>query len=52
LIFLGREGLSFARLREMPGAVTADDEEEEEEASESQRQGASEREPQRSRVPG
>ena len=26
LIFLGREGLSFARLREMPGAVTADDE--------------------------
>ena len=25
LIFLGREGLSFARLREMPGAVAADD---------------------------
>src|SRR5205814_4874194 len=25
LVFLAREGLSFARLREMPGAVTADD---------------------------
>jgi glycosyltransferase 2 family protein len=50
LIFLGREGLSFARLREMPGAVTADDEEEE--ASESQRQEAAERESHRARVPG
>jgi uncharacterized membrane protein YbhN (UPF0104 family) len=48
LIFLGREGLSFARLREMPGAVTADDEDEEE----SQREGASGRESQRARVPG
>jgi glycosyltransferase 2 family protein len=46
LVFLGREGLSFARLREMPGAVTADDEDgaEPEEASG--------REPQRARVPG
>ena len=50
LIFLGREGLSFARLREMPGAVTADDEDDEE--AESQREGASGRESQRARVPG
>jgi hypothetical protein len=49
LIFLGREGLSFARLREMPGAVTAD----QEERTESTRgEEASEREPQRARVPG
>ena len=34
------------------GRVTADDEEEDEEASESQPEGASEREPQRARVPG
>src|SRR5215467_11400007 len=55
LIFLGREGLSFARLREMPGAVTADAEEEEdddEEASEPPQEGASEREPRSARVPG
>jgi uncharacterized protein (TIRG00374 family) len=48
LVFLGREGLSFARLREMPGAVTAD-EEENAEPSEGE---TSEREPQRARVPG
>ena len=52
LVFLGREGLSFARLREMPGAVTADDEDEDGEESESPPEGASEREPQRARVPG
>jgi len=52
LIFLGREGLSFARLREMPGAVTADEEDEEGEASESSREGTSEREPRGARVPG
>jgi uncharacterized protein (TIRG00374 family) len=52
LVFLGREGLSFARLREMPGAVSADDEEEDEEAQESSQEGASEREPQGARVPG
>ena len=49
LIFLGREGLSFARLREMPGAVTADDEEED---ADSSPQEASEREPEGARVPG
>jgi len=48
LIFLGREGLSFARLREMPGAVTADDEEGEEPNEEE----TSEREPEGARVPG
>ena len=35
LIFLGREGLSFARLREMPGAVTADEPDGGEEAASS-----------------
>ena len=49
LIFLGHEGLSFARLREMPGAVSADDgEEEQDEPSEE----AFERERSRARVPG
>ena len=47
LIFLGREGLSFARLREMPGAVSADDEENAESEEET-----SEREPEGARVPG
>ena len=48
LIFLGREGLSFARLREMPGAVTADDEE----STEASEEESSEREPESARVPG
>ena len=47
LVFLGREGLSFARLREMPGAVTADEKE-----SSPAPEEASEREPERARVPG
>jgi uncharacterized protein (TIRG00374 family) len=46
LFFLGREGLSFARLREMPGAVTAD------QGEETPFEEASEREPARARVPG
>jgi uncharacterized protein (TIRG00374 family) len=46
LIFLGREGLSFAGLREMPGAATA-------EVSDAQaREEPPEREPARARVPG
>jgi uncharacterized protein (TIRG00374 family) len=48
LIFLGREGLSFARLREMPGAVTADDEESAEETEEE----TPDREHEGARVPG
>jgi uncharacterized protein (TIRG00374 family) len=44
LVFLAREGLSFARLREMPGAVAADEEEPSEEVAG--------REPARARVPG
>jgi uncharacterized protein (TIRG00374 family) len=46
LIFLGREGLSFARLREMPGAVSA------EEAAEQPAEEVPEHEPARARVPG
>ncbi len=46
LIFLGHEGLSFAGLREMPGAATA-------EVSDAQaREEPPEREPARARVPG
>jgi len=53
LIFLGHEGLSFARLREMPGAVTADEDggQEPEEPAEGEEE-AFEREPSRARVPG
>ncbi|HZO61880.1 MAG TPA: lysylphosphatidylglycerol synthase transmembrane domain-containing protein [Gaiellaceae bacterium] len=47
LVFLGREGLSFARLREMPGAVSADDE-----GGERSRDEAAKREPGGARVPG
>jgi uncharacterized membrane protein YbhN (UPF0104 family) len=47
LIFLAHEGLSFARLREMPAAVSADDEEH---AAEEEL--AREEEPERTRVPG
>jgi uncharacterized membrane protein YbhN (UPF0104 family) len=50
LVFLGREGLSFARLREMPGAVTAD--EEDGEADRPPTGEASERGAERARVPG
>jgi glycosyltransferase 2 family protein len=50
LVFLGREGLSFARLREMPGAVTADEPEESTPAVGAGEE--SEREPQRARVSG
>jgi uncharacterized protein (TIRG00374 family) len=46
LIFLAREGLSFAGLRQMPGAVTADDPEGE------STEEATEHEPARARVPG
>jgi hypothetical protein len=46
LIFLAREGLSFARLREMPGAVTLMPEEESEEET------AERGHPARARVPG
>jgi uncharacterized protein (TIRG00374 family) len=46
MVFLAREGLSFARLREMPGAVSADD------ADSGPPGEASEREPERARVPG
>jgi glycosyltransferase 2 family protein len=46
LLFLGREGLSFAGLREMPGAVTADQE------GGPPFKEAPEREPERTRVPG
>jgi uncharacterized protein (TIRG00374 family) len=49
LVFLAREGLSFAGLREMPGAVTADDMPEE---AASELEEPSEREPARARVPG
>jgi uncharacterized protein (TIRG00374 family) len=45
LVFLGREGLSFARLRQMPGAVSA-----EEQAKQSRETPA--HEPARARVPG
>jgi glycosyltransferase 2 family protein len=51
LIFLGREGLSFARLREMPGAVTADEPDGDEEVSQRSEE-STDREPQRARVPG
>jgi len=51
LIFLGREGLSFARLREMPGAVTADEPDGGEEASDPSEE-STEREPESARVPG
>jgi uncharacterized protein (TIRG00374 family) len=47
LIFLGREGLSFARLREMPGAATAEVPEGGQAAEESPGRGAV-----RARVPG
>jgi uncharacterized protein (TIRG00374 family) len=47
LIFLGREGLSFAGLREMPGAATAQVPESGQEPEE-----PPEREPARARVPG
>jgi uncharacterized membrane protein YbhN (UPF0104 family) len=47
LVFLGREGLSFAALREMPGAVEADEVGNEEERAE-----PSEVERARARVPG
>ncbi len=46
LIFLAREGLSFARLREMPGAVSADEDD-----SQQQSDGTA-HEPERARVPG
>jgi glycosyltransferase 2 family protein len=45
LFFLAREGMSFARLREMPGAVTAD-------AEPPPREGTGEHEPAGARVPG
>jgi hypothetical protein len=48
LVFLAHEGLSFALLREMPGAVTADMPE----GSEPSSEGSTEREPSRARVPG
>jgi glycosyltransferase 2 family protein len=51
LIFLGREGLSFARLREMPGAVTADEPDGDEGVSQRPEE-STEREPRRARVPG
>jgi glycosyltransferase 2 family protein len=51
LIFLGREGLSFARLREMPGAVTADEPEDNEEVSDPSDE-RTEREPESARVAG
>jgi glycosyltransferase 2 family protein len=51
LVFLGREGLSFAGLREMPGAVTADEPDGGEEDSPRSEE-STEREPQRARVPG
>ena len=47
LIFLGREGLSFARLREMPGAATAEIPD-----GTAAPEEASGREPARARVPG
>jgi uncharacterized protein (TIRG00374 family) len=46
LLFLAREGLSFAGLREMPGAVTADEPDDE------QPEEAPDRESSRARVPG
>jgi len=52
LIFLGREGLSFARLREMPGAVSADEPEGDEDVSPAVSGKATEHEPERARVPG
>jgi uncharacterized protein (TIRG00374 family) len=52
LIFLGREGLSFARLREMPGAVSADEPEDGEDVSPAMSEEATEHEPERARVPG
>jgi glycosyltransferase 2 family protein len=52
LIFLGREGLSFARLREMPGAVSADEPEGDEDVSPAVPGEATEHEPERARVPG
>jgi len=50
LVFLGREGLSFARLREMPSAVDADEEQGKEPPGEHEE--TSEREPKSARVPG
>ncbi len=47
LVFLAREGLSFAGLRAMPGAVSADDEEDGSSSEE-----VPGREPARARVPG
>ena len=47
LIFLAREGLSFARLREMPGAVSADADDPEQQSEE-----IPAHEPARARVPG
>ncbi len=52
LIFLGREGLSFARLREMPGAVRADEPEGGEDVSPPVSEEATQHEPERARVPG
>lgn len=46
LVFLAREGLSFAGLRQMPGVVTSDDDQEPEPREET------EHEPERARVPG
>jgi uncharacterized membrane protein YbhN (UPF0104 family) len=47
LVFLGREGLSFARLREMPGAVSADESDAEQQSQETHAH-----EPERAGVPG
>jgi hypothetical protein len=52
LVFLGREGLSFARLREMPGAVSADEPGGGEDDSPALPEEATEHEPRRARVPG
>src|SRR5581483_5130861 len=46
LVFLAREGLSFAGLRQMPGVVTSDEEQEPDAREET------EHEPERARVPG
>ena len=50
LFFLAREGLSFARLREMPGAVSAD--EEGRSAQQTEAEEDARREPAGARVPG
>src|SRR4051794_697369 len=49
LAFLAREGISFARLREMPGVVPSDDDESPAERIAAE---AAEREPEGARVPG